>query len=52
MENSKYTKTKTQNKFPNIFTENNRRLTEKLPIANKCNMFLRNIAQTVANEIS
>ena len=44
-------KTKTQNKFPTFFKENDDKITDKKDIANKFNIFFTNIAQTIANVI-
>ena len=44
-------KTKTQNKFPTFFKENDDKITDKKDIANKFNIFFTNIAQTIANYI-
>ena len=44
-------KTKTQNKFPTFFKENDDKITDKKDITNKFNIFFTNIAQTITNDI-
>ena len=43
--------TKTQNKFPTLFKENYEKITDQKDIANKFNILLTNIAQTIATDI-
>ena len=46
------TKNQTKNKFPTVFNDNGSMITDKVNIANKCNVFFTNIGEKIAKGIN